>query len=218
MHTITNCIVSLYLFARLFTMMKEILVLYYSKNGATKKLANLIARGINSISGVNARIRTVPNVSTVCEQIEANIPDSGAPYASYQDLRECIGLALGSPVRFGNMASSLKYFLDGTVDSWLSGHLAGKPACVFTSSGSLHGAQELCLFSMMIPLFHHGMMLIGLPYTDSKLMTTTSGGSPYGATHWSGPKDDKDISEDEKHLAILQGQLLAQTALKLDRR
>lgn len=195
--------------------MREILVLYYSRNGATQKLANSIARGINSVDGVNARIRTVPNVSTVCEQTAPSIPDNGAPYASYQDLKECIGLALGSPVRFGNMASSLKYFLDGTIDAWLGGHLAGKPACVFTSSGSLHGGQEACLLSMMIPLFHHGMLLLGVPYTDSALMNTESGGTPYGASHWGGVNDDKDISESEKQLAILQGKLLAEAALKL---
>lgn len=201
--------------ARLFTLTQEILVLYYSKNGSTQKLANLIARGINSISGAKARLRTVANVSNVCEQVAPTIPNEGAPYATYQDLTDCIGLAIGSPVRFGNMASSLKYFLDGTIDNWLAGTLVGKPACVFTSSGSLHGGQEACLLSMMIPLLHHGMLILGLPYTDTMLMNTSSGGTPYGATHWSGANDDKEISESEKHLAILQGQLLAKTALKL---
>lgn len=195
--------------------MQEVLVLYYSRNGATQKLAHLIARGINSIEGVTARIRTVPNVSTVCEKIAETIPNAGAPYASYSDLQECIGLALGSPVRFGNMASSLKYFWDGSSNEWLSGSLAGKPAAVFTSSGSLHGGQEMCLFSMMIPLMHHGMLILGLPYTDSALMQTTSGGTPYGVSHYAGINDDKEISDTEKHLAILQGKLLAEAALKL---
>lgn len=195
--------------------MKEILVLYYSSNGSTTKLANLIARGINSVDGATARIRTVPPISTVCEKTKPPVPDSGAPYATYLDLQECIGLAMGSPVRFGNMASSLKYFWDGSINQWLSGSLTGKPACVFTSSGSLHGGQEACLFSMMIPLFHHGMLIMGLPYTDSELMNTASGGTPYGVSHWAGIDDDKEISESEKHLAILQGKLLAETALKL---
>ena len=195
--------------------MREVLVLYYSTNGSTAKLANLIARGINSISGVQARIRTVPPVSTVCEQTAPVVPDSGAPYATHSDLSECIGLALGSPVRFGNMAASLKYFLDGSIHEWLSGSLAGKPACVFTSAGSMHGGQEACLISMLIPLLHHGMLLIGLPYTDSALMNTTSCGTPYGVSHWAGINDDKEISDAEKHLAILQGKLLAEAALKL---
>lgn len=195
--------------------MKEILVLYYSHGGATEKLAQLIARGIESISGVSARIRTVPTVSTTCEQIAPTIPDSGAPYATYTDLAECIGLALGSPVRFGNMASHLKYFLDGTTHEWLSGTLKGKPACVFTSSGSMHGGQEACLLSMMIPLLHHGMLLLGLPYTEKALMETTSGGTPYGVSHLAGINDDIAISEDEKTLALLQGKLLAEVALKL---
>ena len=195
--------------------MAEILVLYYSKDGAVQKLANLIARGINSVDGVEARVRTVPNVSAVCEKVAPDIPEHGAPYATYEDLKECIGLALGSPVRFGNMASALKYFLDGSTHDWLSGTLAGKPACVFTSSGSLHGGQEACLLSMMIPLFHHGMLLMGLPYTDSALMNTASGGTPYGPTHWAGLNNDKEISDNEKHLAILQGKLLAEAALKL---
>lgn len=195
--------------------MKEILVLYYSRNGATLKLANLVARGIESVSGVSARIRTVPNVSTVCESVSPSVPDQGAPYVTNQDLDECIGLALGSPVRFGNMASSLKYFLDGTSHEWLSGTLAGKPACVFTSSGSMHGGQEACLLSMMIPLFHHGMIIVGLPYTNSELMNTRSGGTPYGVSHHAGIDDTLPISESEKQLAILQGKRLAEIALKL---
>lgn len=197
--------------------MNEILVLYYSKNCSTQKLAHLIARGINSVQGVNARIRTVPLVSPISEQTAPTIPEAGAIYVTNQDLAECIGLALGSPVRFGNMASPLKYFLDGTSSDWLSGTLVGKPASVFTSSASLHGGQETCLISMMIPLLHHGMLILGLPYTESDLANTTSGGTPYGVTHWAGGSDDKEISEYEKNLAIIQGKRLAQTALKLHR-
>jgi NAD(P)H dehydrogenase (quinone) len=197
--------------------MKEILVLYYSKNGSIQKLANLIARGINSVDGVSARIRTVPNVSQNNAQTAPTLPTEGTTYAKYSDFEECIALALGSPSRFGNMASSLKYFLDGSLDDWLAGSLSGKPACVFTSSSSLHGGQESCLLSMMIPLLHHGMLIMGLPYTDAKLMTTESGCSPYGVSHWSGINDDKEITTDEKYLAILQGKMLATAALKLSK-
>lgn len=197
------------------TTSNEILVLYYSKDGSTKKLANLIARGINSVPSITARIRTVPNVSAICEQVAPAIPDEGAPYATHKDLRECIGLALGSPVRFGNMSSSIKYFLDGTTDEWLSGSLVGKPASVFTSSASLHGGQEACLLSMIIPLLHHGMVIVGIPYTESALMNTTSGGTPYGVTHWAGINNENEISDSEKQLAIAQGKLLATTALNL---
>lgn len=194
---------------------KNILVLYYSRYGATKKLALQIARGINSVNNVTAVIRTVPTVSTVCEQIEDTIPESGHPYVSFDDLKNCIGLALGSPVRFGNMASSLKYFWDNTTDDWLQGSLSGKPASVFTSSTSMHGGQEACLLSMMIPLFHHGMILMGLPYTDSELMKTTTGGTPYGVTHVDGMNNNKELSESERHLAFIQGQNLANVAIKL---
>lgn len=197
--------------------MKEILVLYYSLNGSTTKLANLIARGIESVNGISARLRTVPNVSTVCEQTKPTIPDSGAPYVTNDDLKECIGLALGSPVRFGNMASSLKYFLDGTSHEWLSGTLSGKPACVFTSSGSIHGGQETTLLSMMLPLIHHGMLIVGLPYTEPALMNTQSGGTPYGVSHYAGINDDINISEHEKQLALAQGKRLAEIALKLSK-
>ena len=196
--------------------MQEILVLYYSNNGHTKKIANLIARGIESIKQIRARIRTVPNVTTTCEQITPVIPESGDIYVTSNDLKECIGLALGSPVHFGNMASSLKYFFDSTTHEWLSGALSGKPACVFTSSGSMHGGQEACLWSMLIPLMHHGMVIVGLPYTDSTLMQTKTGGTPYGVSHHAGMDHDLAISEDEKHLAILQGKRLAEIALKLD--
>lgn len=198
-------------------MNKEILVLYYSHYGATKKIAQLIARGIESVPGVNARIRTVPKVSLVCEQVEESIPESGSPYVSNQDLEECIGLALGSPVRFGNMASSMKYFWDSTTPIWLGGSLVGKPACVFTSSSSLHGGQESCLLSMMLPLMHHGMCIIGLPYTNNELFTTKSGGTPYGVSHLAGTDSNLEISDDEKALSLAQGKYLAEIALKLSR-
>jgi NAD(P)H dehydrogenase (quinone) len=192
-----------------------ILVLYYSRHGATRKLAELIAQGVESVAGVDARLRTVPAVSSVAEATAPAIPPSGAPYVDLADLAECAGLALGSPTRFGNMAASLKYFLDGTATDWLAGTLAGKPACVFTSTGSLHGGQESTLLSMMLPLLHHGMLVMGLPYSHAELMTTSGGGSPYGASHWAGIDGDKAISEDEKRLAIAQGKRLAQTALAL---
>lgn len=196
-------------------MNQEILVLYYSVNGATKQLASLISRGINSVGGVKARVRTVPKVSSVCESIANDIPNDGDPYVSLQDLKDCIGIALGSPVRFGNMAASMKYFLDGTINEWLSGDLIGKPACVFTSSSSLHGGQEACLLSMMIPLLHHGMCFIGLPYSNMELVTTKSGGTPYGVTHVAGMNSDNEITVEEKSLAIAQGKYLAEIALKL---
>jgi NAD(P)H dehydrogenase (quinone) len=194
---------------------KEILVLFYTTTGATKQLAQLIARGIESVSGMSARLRTVPKVSSVCEQTAPEIPDSGVPYVSLQDLNECVGLALGSPVRFGNMAASMKYFWDSTSGEWLSGALIGKPACVFTSSGSMHGGQESCLISMMLPLLHHGMCIVGLPYSNSELLTTRSGGTPYGVSHLAGSNADLEISKEEKALALAQGKHLAQIAAKL---
>jgi len=192
-----------------------ILVLYYSRNGATRKLAELIGQGIDGTAGCAARLRTVPAVSAVTEATEPDIPAEGAPYVELRDLEECAGLALGSPTRFGNMAASMKYFWDGTATQWLSGTLAGKPACVFTSTGSLHGGQESTLWSMMIPLMHHGMLLLGLPYTQTELMTTASGGTPYGASHWSGVNGDLPLTEDSRVLAIALGRRLAQTAHKL---
>jgi NAD(P)H dehydrogenase (quinone) len=192
-----------------------ILVLYYSRHGATRKLAECIAQGIESVSGCEARLRTVPQISTVTEATEAQIPASGAPYLELQDLEECQGLALGSPTRFGNMAAPLKYFLDGTSAQWLSGALSGKPACVFTSTGSLHGGQESTLLTMMLPLLHHGMLIMGLPYTEKNLMTTHSGGSPYGATHWSGIGGDLVMTEETRELAIALGKRLAVNARKL---
>jgi NAD(P)H dehydrogenase (quinone) len=192
-----------------------ILVLYYSRHGATRKLAELIAQGIDSVPGCEARLRTVPAVSTVAEATAPDVPSEGAPYVELDDLRECAALALGSPTRFGNMASAMKYFWDGTSAEWLSGTLAGKPACVFTSTGSLHGGQESTLLTMMIPLLHHGMMVMGLPYTNAELMTTASGGSPYGPTHWSGLDGNKPLTEDEKCLATAQGRRLAEATRKL---
>jgi NAD(P)H dehydrogenase (quinone) len=192
-----------------------ILVLFYSRHGATRKLAELIAQGIESVPGCDARLRTVPAVSTVTEATAPDVPADGAPYVELSDLADCAGLAVGSPTRFGNMAASMKYFWDGTSGEWLSGALAGKPACVFTSTGSLHGGQESTLLSMMIPLFHHGLLVLGLPYTNPELMTTASGGTPYGASHWAGLDGSKPVSEDEKRLAIAQGRRLAETAVKL---
>jgi len=192
-----------------------ILVLYYSRHGKTRRLAELIAQGVESVPGMEARLRTVPAVSTVAEATAPDIPASGAPYVEADDLVECAGLALGSPTRFGNMAAAMKYFLDGTSTQWLAGTLAGKPAAVFTSTGSLHGGQESTLLSMMIPLLHHGMMVMGLPYTEPELMTTASGGSPYGATHWSGVDGTRPVTEDEKRLAIALGKRLAQAGRSL---
>ncbi len=195
----------------------DILVLYYSSNGATKDLARLIAEGIESVPGVNARLRTVPPISAVCEATEASVPKEGAPYVENADLQECIGLALGSPTRFGNMAAPMKYFWDGSASEWLNGALTGKPACVFTSTGSMHGGQESTLLTMMIPLLHHGMMIIGLPYSESDLMSTKTGGSPYGVTHLAHGEGSAPISPEEQRLAKAQGKRLAETALKLAR-
>ncbi|WP_321930845.1 NAD(P)H:quinone oxidoreductase [Paraburkholderia guartelaensis] len=196
--------------------MKPILVLYYSRHGATRELARAIAQGIDSVPGAEARVRTVPPVSTVCEATAPDIPSDGPPYVELRDLEECVGLALGSPTRFGNMAAPLKYFLDGTTPQWLSGTLAGKPACVFTSTGSLHGGQESTLLSMMLPLLHHGMLLVGIPYTESALTTTQGGGSPYGASHHA-RQDARGhgLSADEKTLASALGVRLARAALAL---
>lgn len=192
-----------------------ILVLFYSRHGATGQLAELLAQGIESVPGCDARLRTVPAVSAVSEATEPALADSGAPYVELADLQECAALALGSPTRFGNMAAAMKYFWDGTASAWLSGTLAGKPACVFTSTGSLHGGQESTLLSMMIPLFHHGMMVLGLPYTQPELMTTASGGTPYGASHWAGLDGKNPVTEDEKRLTVALGRRLAETARKL---
>ncbi|MEK0434599.1 MAG: NAD(P)H:quinone oxidoreductase type [Pseudomonadota bacterium] len=195
----------------------KILVLYYSRHGATRKLAELIAQGVAHVPNCEAVLRTVPAVSTVTEATEPAVPDTGAPYVEPDDLANCAALALGSPTRFGNMAAAMKYFIDSTSAQWLSGALAGKPACVFTSTGSLHGGQESTLLSMMLPLLHHGMLMVGLPYTEAALMTTATGGSPYGATHWSGMKGDHALSEDTRALAIALGKRLAHTATRLQR-
>lgn len=195
--------------------MRELLVLYYSRNGATRKLAEAIAEGIDATPGTSARLRTVPAVSTVAEATEPAIPSSGPPYVELGDLEECAGLALGSPTRYGNMAAALKHFLDGTGALWYSGALSGKPACVFTSTGSLHGGQETTLVSMMTPLLHHGMLIVGLPYTEPDLMTTTSGGTPYGASHVAGIDGNRPVDDVEKRLAIALGKRLAGVALRL---
>jgi NAD(P)H dehydrogenase (quinone) len=194
---------------------KEILVLFYSQHGATRQMASLIARGIEQVSGVRARIRTVPKISTVCESTEPQVPEQGAPYVELRDLEECIGLALGSPTRFGNMAAPMKYFIDSTSGLWIKHAMANKPAAVFTSTSSMHGGQESTLLSMMLPLLHHGMVIIGLPYSEPDLTTTRSGGTPYGASHVAGLTSDAAISEEEKKLCIALGKRLAEAALKL---
>lgn len=194
---------------------KEILVLYYTRQGATRQMAQLIARGVEQVEGVRARLRTVPKVTTVCESTEPGIPDSGAPYVELKDLQECIGLALGSPTRFGNMAAPMKYFWDGTGGLWMKHSLAGKPAALFTSSSSMHGGQESTLLSMILPLLHHGMIIVGLPYSEPELSSTQTGGTPYGASHVAGLTSDLPISDAEKKLCMALGRRLALTALKL---
>lgn len=192
-----------------------VLVLYYSRYGATAQMAQLIGRGVEEIDGIEARIRTVPAVSTVCEASQDGIPSSGALYADYEDLKNCSGLALGSPTRYGNMAAALKYYLDGTNDLWMAGNLIDKPAGVFTSTSSLHGGQETTLVSMMLPLFHHGMMLLGIPYSESALIHTREGGTPYGPSHWANTDNKQAVSEHEAQLCKALGNRLAKTALKL---
>ncbi len=192
--------------------MADILILYYSRHGSVAAMAQMIARGVEQVPGMQARIRTVPAVSTVCEAVEDSIPVAGPPYATLDDLRECAGMAMGSPTRFGNMAAPLKYFLDGTGSLWLSGVLAGKPAAVFTSTSTLHGGQESTLISMMLPLLHHGMLITGLPFSETDLLTTTSGGTPYGASHWAGNDSKLPLSEEEKRLCLSLGKRLAETA------
>jgi len=194
-----------------------ILVLYYSRTGAVAKLAQQIARGVEHIDGIEARLRTVPPVSTTCEATSPSIPEAGAPYVTLDDLRDCAGLALGSPTRFGNMAAPLKYFLDSTSSLWLSGALVDKPACVFSSSASIHGGQETTLMTMMLPLFHHGMILVGLPYTEEALNTTQTGGTPYGVTHFSGAEQEVVLSNEEQILAKKLGERLARIVLSSQR-
>ncbi|MBZ0070468.1 MAG: NAD(P)H:quinone oxidoreductase [Thiohalobacteraceae bacterium] len=195
--------------------MSDVLVLYYSRYGATAEMARQIARGIEEVPGTAARLRTVPPVSTVCEAVADDIPASGPPYATLDDLRDCTGLALGSPTRFGNMAAPLKYFLDATSALWLEGALIGKPAALFTSTSSLHGGQETTLTSMLLPLLHHGMLILGLPYSAPELMNTRSGGTPYGASHFAGADSKLPLSEDEKTLCRVLGRRLADTARRL---
>lgn len=201
--------------------MKDILVLYYSRHGTTRELALCLAQGIDSVPGVQARIRTVPSISPVCEATQPDIPADGPPYVETRDLEECAGLALGSPTRFGNMAAPLKYFLDTTSPQWASGALVGKPACVFTSTSSLHGGQESTLLSMMLPLLHHGMLIIGIPYTENALTTTRTGGSPYGASHYAPMSGNSStlgqltLTDEEKELAIALGKRLARITVAL---
>ena len=197
-------------------MSTEVLVLFYSRHGATAKMASLIARGVEEVEGVQAKIRTVPAISTVCEAVEDDIPDDGALYANLDDLKNCHGLVLGSPTRFGNMAAPLKYFLDGTSNLWLSGALIGKPAAVFTSTSSIHGGQETTLTSMMLPLLHHGMLLAGLPYSEPSLLETQSGGTPYGASHLAGTDNARKLDEHESNLCIALGKRVATLAKKLN--
>ncbi|NOT64708.1 MAG: NAD(P)H:quinone oxidoreductase [Methylotenera sp.] len=197
--------------------MSEILILYYSQGGAVREMAQLIARGVESVPNIKARIRTVPKISANCEATEADIPTTGDPYVELQDLEECIGMALGSPTRFGNMAAPMKYFLDGTTSLWLKGALVDKPACVFTSTGSMHGGNESTLLTMMLPLMHHGMVMVGLPYSEPELSSTQTGGTPYGASHVGGAMDDKPISPDERKLCMALGKRLAEIALKLNK-
>lgn len=197
--------------------MAEILILYYSVNGAVKSLAQHVARGVEQADGAVARVRTVPKVSPVSESVEPEVPDAGAPYATLADLEQCAGFAIGSPTRFGNMAAAMKHFWDGTGSLWVSGALVGKPAAVFTSSASLHGGQETTLVSMMLPLLHHGMLIIGLPYTEPDLNATASGGTPYGASHVAGASASRAVTDEEKRLATALGRRLALTALKLSR-
>lgn len=195
--------------------MSEVLVLYYSRHGATAAMARQIARGVEEIPGMTARLRTVAEVSTLCEAVEDSIPGEGALYAEPRDLEECAGLILGSPTRFGNMAAPLKYFIDGSSPLWLSGSLIGKPAAVFTSTSSLHGGQETTLTSMMLPLLHHGMLLLGLPYSEQDLLHTRSGGTPYGPSHHAGVDSDQGLSEEEKRLCQALGRRVAATTKAL---
>ena len=195
--------------------MPEILVLYYSRRGAVREMARLVARGIEQVPGVSARLRTVPPVASVTAVAQPPVPEAGSPYCELADLEHCAGIALGSPTRFGNMAAPMKHFLDGTGALWLKGALAGKPAAVFTSTSSLHGGQETTLLSMMLPLMHHGMLIVGLPYTAPELSTTESGGTPYGASHLAGGASDRPLSAEEKTLCIALGKRLASVAVKL---
>ena len=195
--------------------MSTILVLYYSRYGSVKQMADYVARGVESVTGAKACIRTVPTVSPVIEATQPDIPEHGAPYVTLADLENCDGLALGSPTRFGNMAAPMKYFIDTTSKLWLSGKLVNKPATVFSSTASLHGGQETTLLSMMLPMFHLGFILLGVPYTEQDLNTTTTGGTPYGTTHHTGPDGKNPVSPEEQRLCFAQGKRIAEIALKL---
>ena len=195
--------------------MTKILVLYYSRHGATLELAKLVARGAESVEGVEAILRTVPEISTVCEATESVVPEEGAPYVTMEDVTSADGMVFGSPTRFGLMAAPLKYFLEQTSAQWLSGSLIGKPAGVFTSTSSMHGGQEATLLSMMVPLLHHGMVITGVPYSTSELMTTETGGTPYGASHVAGADNQKRISDDEHTISLALGKRIGELAVQL---
>jgi NAD(P)H dehydrogenase (quinone) len=195
--------------------MADILVLYYSASGSVRALAEAVARGVASVEGMHARVRTVPKVATVIDKPAPAVPAAGPPYVEKRDLEECVGVALGSPTRFGNMAAPLKHFIDGLGPEWSRGTLAGKPAAVFSSTATMHGGQEVTLVSMMVPLLHHGMLIVGLPYTEPELNSTRSGGTPYGATHVSGTTNDRPVSDEEAKLAFALGKRLAAVAKKL---
>jgi NAD(P)H dehydrogenase (quinone) len=195
--------------------MHEILILYYSRNGAVASLARQIARGVEEVAGMQARLRTVPPVAPITQTAAQPVPDDGAPYVEHHDLAECAGLILGSPTRFGNMAAPLKHFIDSLGAEWASGTLVGKPAAVFTSTSTMHGGQEATLLSMQLPLLHHGMLLVGIPYTEPALTNTRSGGTPYGASHVAGAQDELPLTDDEKNLARALGRRVAQIAAKL---
>ena len=195
--------------------MPEILIVYYSRNGSVAQLARHVARGVEEVANVQARLRSVPPVAPATTVAQAPVPDAGAPYATLQDLRDCAGLILGSPTRFGNMAAPLKHYLDSTGAEWASGALVGKPAAAFTATSTMHGGQETTLLSMMLPLLHHGALIIGIPYTEPALNATTTGGSPYGASHVSGTDHDRTLSDDERTLARRLGRRVAEIAAKL---
>jgi len=194
--------------------MTEVLVLYYSRHGSVESMAQQIARGVDEIAGCAARLRTVPKVSAVCEAVADEIPDQGAPYVNLEDLTDCHAVALGSPTRFGNMAAPMKYFLDSTSGLWVNGDLVDKPAAVFTSTAALHGGQESTLLSMMLPLLHHGMVIVGLPFTEADLISTQTGGTPYGASHVTGGDDNRPLSDEEKRLCRALGRRLASLAAR----
>ncbi|TNF38525.1 MAG: NAD(P)H:quinone oxidoreductase [Gammaproteobacteria bacterium] len=195
--------------------MSEILILYYTQGGTTAEMAHVIAHGVEEVDGMQARIRSVPPVSTVCEATAASVPDKGAPYATLKDLQECAGLVVGSPTHFGNMSAALKYFFDGTGSLWMSSALAGKPAAVFTSTASMHGGHESTLLTMMLPLLHHGMILVGLPYSEQALLQTRTGGTPYGASRLTSANDNPPLSKEEKALCMALGKRVALIASRL---